>query len=56
MALVNEHFNQNFNKYDEAEKFMDNLSVEEKQKLKDTALNKFEQNMRLLYTLNHDKK
>ena len=55
MALVNEHFNQNFNKYDEAEKFMDNLSVEEKQKLKDTALNKFEQNMRLLYTLNHDK-
>ena len=54
--LVNKHFNQNFNKDDEgrlaARKFMDELPTEELEKLKEKGLNKFEQNMRLLYTLN----
>jgi hypothetical protein len=31
---------------------MDSLSSEELQRLKDSALNSFEKNMRLLYTLN----
>lgn len=50
--LVNKHFNQNFKDNDDAKEFMENLSTDTLQKLKEDWLNQFEQNMRLLYTLN----
>ena len=55
LNLVNKHFNKNFKDWAEAKKFLDELPTEELQKLRDEALNNFEQNMRLLYTLNWDK-
>lgn len=61
VKLVNKHFGKNFDPDSdkgraEAKEFMDNLGPKELKKLKDAALDNFEKNMRLLYTLNPDDK
>jgi thiosulfate reductase cytochrome b subunit len=50
--LVNKHFKRDFEDVNDAKKFMNDLSEEELQKIRQNALNTFETNMRLLYTLN----
>ena len=52
LKLVNKHFKKDFEDVNDAKKFMDDLSEEELQKIRQKALNTFETNMRLLYTLN----
>ena len=52
LKLVNKYFKKNFENINDAKKFMDNLSEESLQKIREYALNTFETNMRLLYTLN----
>ncbi|MBO7505431.1 hypothetical protein J6T66_04880 [bacterium] len=59
--MVNKYFEQNFdtdneNERKKARKFMDELPAEKLEELKEKGLNKFEQNMRLLYTLNPEDK
>lgn len=54
LKLVNKHFGKDFQNAGDAKKFMDNLSEEELQKFKDEAIDNFEKNMRLLFTLNPD--